>query len=247
MVPAAEIKIWDKIVGILAWEEKQQYGLFQWNEKWISQGLEVAPILSPNRDIDPQQTYSFVPGSPVDYETFKGLPPFIADSLPDSFGNKVINAWLQKQHRNPNSFTPIERLCYTGKRGVGALDFFPAMFKNDKVVDVDIVGLVNLAQTVFSEREKLQTNISKEGEAIMNIVRVGASAGGARPKAVIAYNEITGDIKSGQVAELPAGFEHWLIKFDGVTKSSELGLASGMGRVEYAYHRMAVDCGITLA
>ncbi|MCL2098425.1 MAG: type II toxin-antitoxin system HipA family toxin, partial [Bacteroidales bacterium] len=192
-----------------------------------------------------RQTYSFFQER-ADYEAFKGLPPFIADSLPDSFGNKVINAWLQQQHRDPDSFTPLERLCYTGKRGIGALEFFPTLFKNDKVVEVGVAALVKLADAIFSERKKMHSHI-KDKKVIEDIVRVGASAGGARPKALIAYNETTGEIKSGQIAEIPTGFEHWLIKLDGVSKSGGLGLATGMGRVEYAYYLMAVDCGIIMS
>ena len=243
----AEVRLWDMVVGHLSLDQNRMSSIFRFHSDFVKKGLDIAPIIMPLNSIDISKTHSFVPENEADYRTFKGLPEFIADSLPDSFGNKVINAWLVKQGREANDFTSIERLCYTGQRGVGALEYFPLLGGEEHIVDVNIDDLVQLANEVLDKRRSLNINISQGDEALRNIVRVGASAGGARPKAVIAYNPATGDIKSGQIAEIPEGFEHWLIKLDGVSNSEELGLSSGMGRVEYAYHQMAKDCNIEMS
>ena len=243
----AEVKLWDMLVGNLSLNRDRKTSIFRFDSDFLKKGLNIAPILIPLNNIDISKIHTFIPEDEADFKTYKGLPEFVADSLPDSFGNRVINAWLVKQGRDINNFTSIERLCYTGKRGIGALEYFPAIGEGDQVVDVDIDELVRLANNVLDDRKRLNTNFSKGDEALVSIVRVGASAGGARPKAVIAYNEKTGDIKSGQIADIPQGFEHWLIKLDGVSRSEELGLSSGMGRVEYAYYLMAKDCGIEMS
>jgi serine/threonine-protein kinase HipA len=240
----AEVRIWGDLIGILQWDKEKMHSIFSYDPKWVKKGIELEPIVLPLHDIDIKKTYSFPPVDKLDFDTFKGLPLFIADTLPDTFGNKVIDAWLLKQGRTPQSFTPVERLCYIGKRGMGALECYPAIRAGlEKIVDVDVEELIMLSEAIFSERKKLNTNILK-GDAIQDILRIGTSAGGTRPKAVIAYNKETGAIKSGQIAEIPLGFEHWLIKLDGVTKSKDLGSPTGLGRVEYAYYKMATDCGI---
>ena len=243
----AEVRLWDMLVGTFSLNRDRRTSNFRFHHDFIKKGLDIAPILMPVSSIDISKIHKFIPEDEADFQTYKGLPAFVADSLPDSFGNRVINAWLVKQGRNINDFTSIERLCYTGKRGVGALEYFPAIGGDDHVVDINVDELVSLANDVLDDRKKLHTNLSKGDEALTSIVRVGTSAGGARPKAVIAYNETTGDIKSGQIADIPDGFEHWLIKLDGVSKSKKLGLSSGMGRIEYAYYLMAKDCGIEMS
>jgi len=242
-----EIRLWEMVVGYISLNSDRITSVFRFAPEFLTKGLDISPILMPLNSPDISKVHSLVPDNEADYRTYKGLPEFVADSLPDSFGNKVINAWLTKQGRNITDFSSVERLCYTGKRGVGALEYYPLIGGDDKIVDVNVDELVSLADEVFDNRKKLNTNLSKGDEALMSIVRVGTSAGGSRPKAVIAYNPTTGDIKSGQIAEIPKGFEHWIIKLDGVSKSEELGLSAGMGRVEFAYHLMAKDCGITMS
>ena len=243
----AEVRLWDMVVGYLSLDKNGMSSVFRFDPDFLKKGLDIAPVMLPLNSMDGSKVLTFIPEDEADFRTYKGLPEFIADSLPDSFGNKVINAWLVRQGRNVNDFTSIERLCYTGKRGVGALEYFPVLGGEDYIADVNIEALVQLANEVLDERRSLHTHFSRGDEALLSIVRVGASAGGARPKAVIAYNPHTGDIRSGQIAAIPEGFEHWLIKLDGVSKSESLGLSSGMGRVEYAYHLMAKDCGIEMS
>jgi serine/threonine-protein kinase HipA len=242
---AAEVRLWGALVGTLYYDQEQAYTSFRYDQKFLRQGIALSPILMPIKNIDARTTYVFVPRDPLDFNTFRGLPPFIADTLPDRFGNTVIDAWLSKQGRTPQSFTSIERLCYIGKRGMGALEFRPAIRTGlEKIVDVDIAALITFSEAILSERKKLKTNIIKK-DAIQDILRVGTSAGGARPKAVIAYNEQTKDILSGQIAAIPDGFEHYLLKLDGVT-DKETGAPTSFGRIEYAYYKMATDCGINM-
>ena len=247
MLDAIEVKIFGRSLGALIWNSSQAAGIFRFYKDFLKLGLDVAPLLIPLQSVDSDTSYSFMSDNEHDRIVYKGLPAFIADSLPDSFGNKVIDEWLLRQGRMPGSFSILERLCYTGERGIGALEFFPPAVAGENITDIDIKRLVQLAQEVFNSRANFNTHQNKGAVAMKDIIKVGVSAGGARPKAVIAYNDVSGEIKSGQVAQIPEGFQHWLIKLDGVTKSSELGLATGMGLVEYAYHLMAKDCGINMA
>ena len=182
--------------------------------------------------------------------TFKGLPGLLADSLPDKFGNALIDAWLASQGRTPDTFNPVERLCYIGTRGMGALEFQPAILgttNSRKRLEID--ALVRLANRVLDSRIALQGKFcgADDTAVIEDIIRVGTSAGGARAKAILAWNEATGEFRSGQV---PAGqgFTHWLMKFDGVSgnRDKELADPQGYGIVEFAYHRMALAAGIDM-
>ena len=170
----------------------------------------------------------------------------LSDALPDKFGHDVINAWLARQGRTPESFNPIERLCYTGRRAMGALEFRPVINKIlEKSVPVEINQLLELAQEVVAEREGLKENLqTRASEALLNILRVGTSAGGNRPKAIIAMNDETSEVRSGQVLA-PDGFDYWVLKFDGV-QDQLLGDPAGYGRIEYAYYLMAIDSGIDM-
>jgi serine/threonine-protein kinase HipA len=201
------------------------------------------PIKNGNR------TYSFPELRPTrgeDTNTFKGLPGLLSDALPDKYGNELINVWLAQRGRPANSMNPVEQLCFIGSRGMGALEFEKPLFPSEKrAVTFEIKSLVDVAQKILSQREGFETNLKEdEQKAISDIIKIGTSAGGARAKAVIAYNNETGEVRSGQ-AKAPKGFEHWLIKLDGV-KDSQLGDSIGFGKVEYAYHLMAKDCGIDM-
>ena len=183
--------------------------------------------------------------------TFLGLPGLLADSLPDKFGNALIDAWLASQGRQPGSFNAVERLCYTGERGMGALEFAPAIGpKAKQTTHIEVSRLVELASEVLTHRNDLQASFAVEGreEALRDILRVGTSAGGARAKAVIAWNPETNEVRSGQV-QAGKGFEYWLLKFDGVSgnKDKELEDPKGFGLIEYAYSLMALDCGIEIS
>jgi serine/threonine-protein kinase HipA len=192
------------------------------------------------------QPYSF-PGLPAD--AFSGLPGLLADSLPDRWGTALVDAWLASQGRDRSSFDVVQRLCYVGTRGVGAIEFQPAREPAAAGADLQVEALVRLASEVLAERAEFVAELSEnpDEEAMKAILAVGSSAGGARPKAFIAYNDATGQVRSGQVA-VGAGFRHWLLKFDGVSRAGDHGLTDphGWGAVEYAYAKMAQAAGIEM-
>jgi serine/threonine-protein kinase HipA len=243
----AEVKIWGQWVGAVAWDQDKGLATFEYDPKFKSLAWELAPLKMPvsgNRN-----QFSF-PELRKDknaaYDTFKGLPGLLADALPDRYGNQLINLWLAQQGRPQDSMNPVEMLCFIGTRGMGALEFEPVMLKeNKRAFSVEIDGLVATAQQMLDKKKNFSTQLNKDEEqAVLEILKIGTSAGGARPKALIAWNEKTGEVKSGQT-KAPRGFEHWLIKLDGVS-DVQLGSSCGYGRVEMAYYHMATACGIQM-
>lgn len=240
----ARIYLWDVYVGALNWNPQTQTGEFEYTPEFVRTGLEISPIHMPLRA---DYTYVF---QGLERDTFKGLPAVLADSLPDDFGNALIDAWLAQHGRDKASFTPVERLLYQGRRGMGALEYRPAMAtERDKAQSIHIDALVRLASEVLSERESIAERLeardpSVDEIALQHLIQVGTSAGGARAKAVIALNA-DGEIRSGQVTA-PAGFEYWLLKFDVAKDSAVLADSQGYGRIEYAYHLMAEAAGISM-
>lgn len=239
----AEVKLWDRTIGAVNWDENDRRGNFQYDPDFARSGVEVAPLAMPLSD----RIYTF-PALP--WETFHGLPGLLADSLPDDFGNALINAWLASKGRTPESFDPVERLCYTGSRGMGALEYAPSKgpgAKTSKHINVD--ALVELASEVLSKRNELHGSFTApDRESSLNeILHVGTSAGGARAKAIIAWNDKTNEVRSGQL-KAGKGFTYWLLKFDGVSgnKDKELEDSAGFGLIEYAYYEMAKAAGIRM-
>lgn len=245
-VDTAIIRLWDHDVGAVSWLDDRNIGVFEYDPAFIQQGLDISPLhMSLEIANRGDGIFSF---PTLSRDTFLGLPGLLADCLPDKFGNRIIDTWLARQGRPSSSFSPVERLCYTGKRGMGALEFSPTINNRfDRSVPVEVAELVTLAQTIIGERASLDVTLGSDeqanSEAIMDILRVGTSAGGARPKAVIAMDD-SGKIISGQ-ADVPPGFDYWLMKFDGVT-DMELGEPHGFGRIEYAYYLMAQAAGIDM-
>lgn len=248
MVDVAEVKIWGELAGAVRWDADQQLGYFQYDPKFLEKGWDLSPIKMPIEN--GSRIYSFPElrkGRGQTEDTFKGLPGLLSDSLPDNYGNRLINTWLVQQNRPESSMNPVEKLCFIGSRGMGALEFEPSMIKPSKnTFSLELDSLVEIAAKMINEREAFITQIDKGQEkAMMEILKIGTSAGGARPKAVIAFNPKTKEVRSGQ-ANVPQGFEHWLIKLDGVS-SDQFGESSGWGRVEYAYYLMAKECGIDIS
>jgi len=240
----AEVTLWGTTIGAVALEDGAETAPFQYDPAFCRSGIEIAPLMMPLSE----RVYAFPTLSTL---SFHGLPGLLADSLPDRFGNALIDAWLATQGRTPESFNAVERLCYTGTRGMGALEFFPATGPQPRratLLHVD--RLVELASEILRHRDNLRGTFADEGKAdvLRDILRVGTSAGGARAKAVIAWNPATNEVRSGQV-KAGEGFEYWLLKFDGVrgNKDKELEDPQGYGAIEYAYYKMATDCGITMS
>lgn len=240
----AIVNLWGRQIGAVLWDESRQLGVFEYTPEFVGSGIEIAPLTMPLRS----GVYDF---PSLSRETFKGLPGMLADSLPDKFGNAVINRWLAEQGRTPESFNPVERLCYTGRRGMGALEFEPsAGLHRDKGGKVDIAPLVDLANRVIAAREELNGVLDGQDDqkALEEILRVGTSAGGARAKAVLAWNEETGEFHSGQLDAEP-GYTYWLMKFDGVSGNADKEVADplGFGRLEYACYLLAREAGVDMA
>lgn len=244
MSEIAEVHLWGELVGAVVQTSPDTFARFEYSPRFLTLGLEVAPLtmrLSPT-------VYQF---PALSLETFRGLPGLLADSLPDRFGNTLIDVWLATQGRAPHSFGPIERLCYIGSRGLGALEFQPVKGPRvRKSQKLKVAALVELASHVLQHRHTLTTSFAPGSThaGLAELLRVGTSAGGARPKALIAWNRETHEVHSGQVTA-PPGFSYWLLKFDGVSGAGdhELSDPQGFTRVEYAYSLMARACGIEMA
>jgi serine/threonine-protein kinase HipA len=247
MITTAFVKIWGETVGAVAWNEATGIASFEYEPKFTQLGWDLAPIKMPITQGG--RIFSFpelrAPRN-SEFDTFRALPGLLADVLPDKYGNQLINVWLAQNGRPINSMNPVEQLCFIGARGMGALEFEPTQLKTGKqAFTVEIKSLVDIAQRILSKREQFEENLQEdEQKAMIEILKIGTSAGGARPKAVIAYNEATKEVKSGQ-AKAPKGFEHWLIKLDGVS-DAQFGVSKGYGRVEMAYYLMAKDCGVEM-
>jgi len=236
MITTAFINIWSKRVGAIAWDVENRLAQFEFEPSFLTHKLDLSPLKMSIERAE-NRVFSFL--ELRDTSTFKGLPGLLADVLPDKYGNSLINAWLSKNGRPSNSMNPVELLCFIGKRGMGALEFEPVEPRiSNGATLIEINSLINISQDILSGRQNFNTKLSDdESKALSDILKIGSSAGGARAKAVIAFNPETKEIRSGQT-DAPKGFTHWLLKFDGVT-DQQLGTSYGYGRIEMAYHLMA--------
>lgn len=238
----AKVQLWGKTVGAISYED----GIcaFEYTPEWIRSGVQISPLRLPLSE----RIYQF---PTLAFETYKGLPSAFSDTLPDDFGNAVIDAWLARSGRDKESFTAVNRLLYTGKRGIGALEYSPATHDvRGSSEPVDLESLVEIAQQVLDERESISETLNgRSEEALTSMLQIGTSAGGARAKAVTGINKTRTKIRSGQ-GSLPKGYEHYLLKFDGVVEHARsqeaFGDPVGFGRMEYAYYLMATDAGIEM-
>ena len=239
----ARVHLWGRRIGAVTWDDARHVGVFQYDPDFVSTGIELAPLTMPLRETP----YTF---PALNRDTFRGLPGMLADALPDRYGNRLIDVWLAETGRRREDFNPVDRLCYVGRRAVGALEFEPALDPNRKQSAIEFEALVDLANRVLDERQQLAGLLGADSdrEALEQILSVGTSAGGARAKAVLAWNPDTGEFRSGQV-DAAAGFEHWILKFDGVSarRPDELADPAGYGRIEYAYYLMARAAGIRIS
>jgi serine/threonine-protein kinase HipA len=238
------VRLWGRTIGAVSLEEGARVAAFQYEPAFLASGIEISPLTMPLS----RRIYQF-PSLPE--VSFHGLPGLLADSLPDKFGNALIDAWLATQGRRPESFNAVERLCYIGVRGMGALEFAPAKGPPlQRSAKVQLDELVKLAFQVLTHRASLQVSFApgRRHDGLQEMLRVGTSAGGARAKAIVAWNRNTNEVRSGQV-KAPAGFDYWLLKFDGVSanKDKELDDPKGYTVIEYAYALMAADAGIEMS
>jgi serine/threonine-protein kinase HipA len=248
VMEVVKVKFNGQDVGAVSFNTETGLGSFEFESRFIKSGIELSPIKMPLS----KKIYSF---PETNNETFKGLPGMIADSLPDDFGNAVMNAWIAIQGKSAADITPLQRLQYTGKRGMGALTYSPAIQRKNlnRSQRVEIQYLVSMAQEILDKREQFQVTLGTRGqedkEAMMALLSVGMSAGGARPKAVLAFNSDFTHVRSGQ-ANAPEGFTHSVMKFDGVSEFNKaketFGDPRGYGTMEYVYHLMAKACGIDM-
>jgi serine/threonine-protein kinase HipA len=240
----ATVTLWSTRVAAVSIDQSDRYATFQYDPAFAESGIELSPVQMPARTVP----YRFT-RLPVD--AFSGLPGLLADALPDSWGHALVDAWLASQGRTPESFDVVERLCYVGSRGMGGLEFHPSTAPTSPTGrDLHVDRLVALASEVLARREAFVADLTEhpDEEDMRAILAIGTSTGGARPKAIIAFNEETGQVRSGQLDAEP-GFEHWLLKFDGVAKAGDHGLADpeGWGAVEYGYWRMARAAGVEMS
>jgi serine/threonine-protein kinase HipA len=245
METVINIKLWNENVAAVAWDKEKEYATIEFYSSFAKNNWDIAPLQMPINDIlRDERVFSFPANR---NNTFRGLPALLADSLPDDYGNSVIDEWFASKNM-PVEISPLDRLCYIGKRGMGALEFEPAntdSLLNESSV-LEIKELTALAKEILNKRTAFQTNLKNNNKALFDILRVGTSAGGAKPKAIIAYNETTGEVRSGQV-QAPEGFSYWLLKFDGIEGGKIKDNPLGIGKIEYAYYKMASDCGIKMS
>ncbi|NHN35731.1 type II toxin-antitoxin system HipA family toxin [Pseudomaricurvus alcaniphilus] len=244
-IDTAQVWLWGVMIGAVSWD-KRGYSLFEYTPEFCDSGIQLAPLTMPLA----RTIYQFPDLNPA---TYRGLPGLLADALPDKFGNALIDQWLVREGIDREEFTPLDRLCYIGKRAMGALEFHPAVRRPSRLDHpLDLAAMVDLVSRILSARGELRGTLGRDEtvdeEILRDILHVGVSAAGARAKAVVAYNESSGEVRSGQL-DLAPGFEHWLLKFDGVrnNRDKELADSQGYGLMEYAYYRMATVAGIQMS
>ena len=231
-----QVRIWGKNVGLLSWDDKRGCSSFQFDRVFINNGLDIAPLVAPLSSAVVQRGF---PISGNKEKPYYGLPEFIADSLPDHWGNVVFQKWLEANKLHTRQINAVDRLSFIGKRAMGAFEFQPAHIKEDASIDIKLSSLYELANRIFNDRQNVSIDISN-GLIIEDLYKVGTSAGGQRPKAIIAIDETTGIIRSGQ-ADLPQNFKHYILKFD-TGKPDDFPFT----KIEMAYYLMARDCGIDM-
>lgn len=237
-IEAIKVYIWGQYVGAVALEPKLGYYAFEYNPRFVASGIELAPLTMPLANA---RTPFIFPSLPE--LTYKRLPAMLADALPDDFGNNLIDAWMAERGIPKNAVTPLDRLAYMGRRGMGAIELKPAMGAKSASSNA-----IKMSKLVENARMAINGDFNTDHHskaALAQLIQVGTSAGGARAKATIAWNRDSGEIRAGQF-DVEPGFEHWLLKLD-VGKDAELGESQNFGRIEYAYYLMARAAGITMS
>lgn len=237
-----KVTLWGEEVAAIVWDRQSGTAVLEFFDSFTRTGLNIAPLTMPLEDLRRGECIFSFPA--LSLKTYQGLPGLIADSLPDDYGNSVIDEWFSRRGFSV-LITPVDRLMYIGKRGMGALEYEPVIDEPllNESSYIEIAELTMMAASILNVRESFQAKLSENKKALIDVLKVGTSAGGAKPKAIIAYNETTNELRSGQV-KAPPGFSYWLLKFDGLEGGKIKENPAGIGRIEYAYHKMALDCGI---
>lgn len=229
----AEVILWGKRIGAVTVDQDSPYVFFRYDDAFAQSGIELSPMMMPLSD----EIFQF---KTLSLKSFNGLPGLLSDSLPDKYGDQIIKAWLDVQGRTEASFNIIERLCYVGKRGMGALEYYPNIHHElNELEEVELNELIKLSNEIINQKENV---VAKKEDDLKEIIKVGTSAGGARAKAIIAYNDKTGVIKSGQM-DAGEGFDYWILKLDGIDQKE----SASFTRREYAYYLMAIDAKIEMS
>lgn len=228
-----KVKLWGMDVGYLSWDKKAGVAVFEYDPSFIEQRLDIAPL---TMSIDSPRSHKQLPWIGDKDKLYQGLPPMIADSLPDKWGNSLFKAWLRDNNIPTKKTNPVDHLSFIGSRAMGALEYEPAQkFGDSSVFSVDVQRLYEFAKQVLNERE---TTVLNQGNSILwqDLVKISSSPGGKRPKAIVALNKDTGDIISGQ-GLVPEGFQHYILKYDDNS-------AYPFAKLEYVYYKMALDAGV---
>ncbi len=239
-----KVTLWGKEVAAIAWVREREMAVLEFFDSFVRDELDLAPLIMSIEDLKRgERIFSF---PTLGFKTYQGLPGLIADSLPDDYGNSVIDEWFSQKDLS-SQINPLDRLMYIGNRGMGALEYEPVIAEPllSESSGIEVAELVEMAGRILNERERFRANLSENKKALIDVLKVGTSAGGAKPKAIIAYNENTKEVRSGQV-KAPEDYSYWLLKFDGIEGGKIKDNPSGIGRIEYAYHKMAMDCGIRM-
>jgi len=231
MIKSLRVILWDEEIGRLAWDERRRLSYFTYNPEFVKKGLNVSPLVAP---VDGVRGLAPVWGE--DAKIYQRLPAFVADSLPDAWGNQLFDLWRQQNHLSGADINPLDKLSFIGRRGMGALEFMPETSRERRAEKIDMKSLADLAERIFTERENARI-MPEESITMQSLLTVGTSAGGRQPKAIIAINRKTGEIRSGQISGLE-GYDYYLLKFGNSEYSS--------AELEMTYYELATAAGISM-
>ena len=230
-----KIKLWDIDVGYLFWDEKTEVAVFEYEPSFLNKGLDIAPL---TMSVHSPRSQKQLPWTGYKDKLYQGLPPMIADSLPDKWGNSLFRAWLRDNNISIKKTNPVDHLSFIGSRAMGALEYEPAIkLGNDSKFSVNVQKLYEFSKQVLSERES--TVLNQENSILwQDLIKISSSPGGKRPKAIVALNKNSGDVISGQ-GLITEDYQHYILKYD---DNSVYPFA----KLEYVYYQMALAAGIDM-
>lgn len=235
-----EVKLYNETIGSVEWNDSRGCSTFQYSNEGFIRNIEPSPVLMPVQE--------GIFETNRDHVNFHHLPYLLSDSMPDDFGHVMMKEWLRQKKLTIEDINPVDRLSYVGKRGMGALEYEPANYKQTGNSEILVSELYEVAKKVLESKENTSFH-GMDKESLSAVLRIGSSVGGARAKALIAVksesNNIIQEIRPGDIIQ-PDGFSYWILKIDGANEKS-LGESDGMGKIEYVYYRMAKEAGIDIS